>query len=68
MAFAGNGSITAHPTNYKIDVQSLATTIGAVVLAAAIARRDLAAASENPGAFTHTSLQWAANTIAIRGA
>jgi hypothetical protein len=59
-------TISAYPTNYT---DGTFTSDGAGVCGTGSARRELAAASDDPGAFTLSSFDWArAATIAIRPA
>lgn len=55
---------SAAPTNYT-NLDTATSTSGVTV---ATARRELNAASENPGVFTMATDQWLANTIGVRPA
>lgn len=55
------GTITS-PTNYS---SGFSVDEGKILIASA--QRNLTASSEDPGAFTTSSANWAANTIAIQG-
>jgi len=61
MAHIGTGAPTT-PTDYTDQIH-FASASGSI----SVAFREVEAASEDPGVFTISSNQWAANTIAIRG-
>lgn len=63
----GNATASAYPTNYD-DNQFTDHGGSAGAPAIANATRELAAASEDPGTFTHTAEQWGAGTMAVRPA
>jgi len=54
---------SAYPTNY--DDNQYADEVG-ISVSYASASRELAATSDNPGAFTTTNQAWAASTVAVR--
>lgn len=62
---ASSSTVSAAPTDYdNLDVSTLALGIGVQVMTA---RRELRAASENPGAFDVAASFWRGATIAIKG-
>jgi len=63
--------VSQRPTNYSnlFSIRNEGSTSAEHNAAIGTARRELEAASQDPGAFTlSTSARWSANTIAIRGA
>jgi len=61
----GAGNATAYPTSYTGNQ----TTVDAVACGLSFATRELAAASDDPGTFTHSaSRPWSSNTFAVRPA
>jgi hypothetical protein len=67
-ALAGNSGTPTYPTNYTNGISDKSTQAGVGDARAMSAQRELAAVSEDPGAFTTTSGSWVAQTIAIRPA
>src|SRR3990172_3555172 len=65
-ADVGSTTFTAAPANYTGLVNVEEGSAGGASVA--VAFRDLAAASDDPGTFTNDSEQWAASVIAIRPA
>lgn len=63
----GAGAPDAYPTNYSTGQTYTESGATASFVAIASARRELTAATEDPGVFTQGSVNWIASTIAVRG-